>query len=348
MRNNKGFISTLFLGLGALVITSALVFVSAKLGYEKKLADLEEKIEVLQEGDIGFGVATGSGSFPSSTNNFQDGDVINAGDWNQLEYAIGTTTLGVSSSSRTNSLYYLVSNASSSDPGHKHTTSTITGITYTKQVSEGGTATTTFNKGIVMASGTDAFTSLQTNGNGSIPIASGTSWTAGQLIAGTNVTLTTSTGSITIAAASNVSTAFSHTQRAIGNSTPYVVIATSSDFGAIGANDAFDILIKFTTAGGTVNYNLKVNGTVLASTSLTSNRNPLIYLRVGNVNATGSQAIVGYRAEVDDDFTLVNDTATANLSTTSIFTFSASAANTDANTKLYLFDITKIKADSNF
>lgn len=48
---------------------------------------------VLGEGEsdsLILGAATGSGSFPtSSLNNFQDGDIINAGDWNALERKIG-------------------------------------------------------------------------------------------------------------------------------------------------------------------------------------------------------------------------------------------------------------------
>ena len=39
-----------------------------------------------------LGVATQTGNFTTSFNNFQDNDIINAGDWNAIEYAIGTTT----------------------------------------------------------------------------------------------------------------------------------------------------------------------------------------------------------------------------------------------------------------
>ena len=68
-----------------------------------------------------LGTATGSGSFPTSTlNNFQDGDVINSGDWNALERKIG-----IDNSTDTTSLDYKLRNVSSSDPGHKHTTSSI-------------------------------------------------------------------------------------------------------------------------------------------------------------------------------------------------------------------------------
>lgn len=151
-----------------------------------------------------LGVATQTGNFTTSFNNFQDNDIINAGDWNAIEYAIGTTTPptgGFASSTATSTLFYLVKNTSSSDPGHKHTFSGS--INGTSSVSQGGTGSGSFNKGLVMASGTDAFSSLQTNGNGSIPIASGTTWVANTLTAGTNITLTNAVGSVTITAGSN-------------------------------------------------------------------------------------------------------------------------------------------------
>src|SRR3990167_9421161 len=38
-----------------------------------------------------LGTVTSSGTFPAALNNFQDNDIINAGDWNHIEYAIGET-----------------------------------------------------------------------------------------------------------------------------------------------------------------------------------------------------------------------------------------------------------------
>ncbi len=148
-----------------------------------------------------LGVATQTGNFTTNFNNFQDNEIINAGDWNAIEYAIGTTTQptgGFSSSTATSTLFYLVKNTSSSDPGHKHTFSGS--ITGTSSVSQGGTGAGSFNKGLVMASGTNAFTSLQTNGNGSIPIASGTTWVANTLTAGTGINISNSPGVISISA----------------------------------------------------------------------------------------------------------------------------------------------------
>ena len=38
-----------------------------------------------------LGVVTTTGTFPAALNNFQDNDIINSGDWNNIEYAIGET-----------------------------------------------------------------------------------------------------------------------------------------------------------------------------------------------------------------------------------------------------------------
>jgi len=116
-----------------------------------------------------LGAATGSGQFPTSTlNNFQDGDTINAGDWNALERKIG-----VDHSTDTTSLDYILRSATSSDPGHKHTTSTVTG---TFGVAAGGTATSTYTYGVVVASGTQAFTTIAPGANGQLLTSNGVSW----------------------------------------------------------------------------------------------------------------------------------------------------------------------------
>jgi len=96
-----------------------------------------------------------------------------------------------------------LSNATSGNPGHYHTLSNDASATGTLPINKGGTNnSSSFNKGLVMASGTDAFSSLQTNGVGSIPIASGTAWVANTLTAGNNITITNAVGSISIAASS--------------------------------------------------------------------------------------------------------------------------------------------------
>ncbi|HDY87534.1 MAG TPA: hypothetical protein ENH82_05375 [bacterium] len=89
---------------------------------------------------LGFGfpggAAAGSGSFPtSSVNNFQDDAVINAGDWNALERKIG-----IDGSLDTSSLDYGLAHPSSTNPGHTHESSSVSG---TIGIVGGGTATNT-------------------------------------------------------------------------------------------------------------------------------------------------------------------------------------------------------------
>lgn len=167
-----------------------------------KITDLSEKIEDAAsqparfgEDDLILGAITKTGDFPTSTTEFQDGDIINAGDFNAIQ-----SWLGIRNATDTDSIAYKLINTLSEDPGHLHTTTSITDIDYVKQVAEGGTATTTFIKGLVIASGTDPMSSVATNGEGSLAIASGTEWVANTITAGTNITVANLAGSITISA----------------------------------------------------------------------------------------------------------------------------------------------------
>jgi hypothetical protein len=129
--------------------------------------------------------------FPTSLSSFGSGGCISSLWGNALE-----TKIGINNSTDPTSLDWKSRNLD--------LTNNASG---TLATGKGGTATTTFLQGLVMASGTQAFSSLQTNGNGSIPIASGTTWIANTLTAGNNVTITTSTGGISI---SSVATAYSY------------------------------------------------------------------------------------------------------------------------------------------
>ena len=82
---------------------------------------LYEKIENLNT--FTLGTASGDGNFPTSFNNFQDNDTIQAKDWSKIEWVIGTTTEptgGFSSSTATSTLWYKLT--TSTNPGHLHTT----------------------------------------------------------------------------------------------------------------------------------------------------------------------------------------------------------------------------------
>lgn len=67
-----------------------------------------------------YAVTTGSGVFPGGLNSFQDGDTINAGDWNAIE-----GYLGAQGTASTTSITYKLTNASSVDPGHLHSIPSI-------------------------------------------------------------------------------------------------------------------------------------------------------------------------------------------------------------------------------
>ena len=104
-----------------------------------------------------LGTATGSGSFPTSTlNNFQDGDTVNAGDWNALERKIG-----IDSSTDTTSLDYMLhqnlQNSSATVTSFKFTNATGTGSVTADRI--GNTAssslrTSSFSVNIVQPSST--------------------------------------------------------------------------------------------------------------------------------------------------------------------------------------------------
>ena len=147
-----------------------------------------------------LGAATATGNFPQTYNNFQDNDIINAGDWGNIEYAIGTSTGTFSSSTPTSSLFYRVTNPASGNPGHYHTLSNDASVTGTNPTNKGGTNATSFpsNAGVLYASGSSAFTTLRP-GNGVLIIGSSTDWATSTLTAGNNITITNGAGTITIA-----------------------------------------------------------------------------------------------------------------------------------------------------
>ncbi len=277
---NKGFINLALIIIGAVVIVGGLIFGNEIIN--QKINNEIENTPTRFNNDGLLGAASGSGNFPTSFNNFQDNDIIQALDWSKIEWTIGTTTEptgGFSSSTATSTLWYKLVNPASSNPGHIHTTSTITDITYLKKVSEGGTATTTFARGLVMASGTDAFTSLQTNGNGSIPIASGTTWVANVLTEGQNITITTtSPGRITIASpnVSGIKLSQDTADLTVANSTALFTIATSTiAANVLGTTNGVSgkvFLYPAKTGGQTVNltFNMYYGATLMASTSVVS------------------------------------------------------------------------------
>lgn len=164
-RPSNGFISTAVLLLGALVVTAATAY-------------FVTKVETPKENNVAiFGAASGSGLYPTSTNNFQDGDIINAGDWNAIESYLGTKN-----STDTTSISYKLTSATSSDPGHKHTTSTVTG---TFGVAAGGTGTSSLTaNNVLLGNGTSAVQFVAPGTSGNVLQSNGTTWSSAAITTG--------------------------------------------------------------------------------------------------------------------------------------------------------------------
>tara|TARA_R100001530_G_scaffold1410_1_gene2545 strand:- start:20001 stop:21104 length:1104 start_codon:yes stop_codon:yes gene_type:complete len=146
-----------------------------------------------------LGAATASNDFPNTLSNVQDDDIIQAGDWNHIEYALGTMTSEVTTSTN-----YLLRSTSSLNPGHFHNSASVSG---TQSIATGGTATSSyrFRQGLVTASGTNALSSLVTMGDGSLAIGNGSSWSVGTLTSGAGINISNASGSITITNSATVS-----------------------------------------------------------------------------------------------------------------------------------------------
>lgn len=178
----KGFISTLLLGIGAMVLTAGVLFVSVKSGIEERFNKINEEVSELNKKpsvfspkteDGVFGTASGSGLYPTSTNNFQDGDIINAGDWNAIEDYLGTRN-----SSTSTTISYKANNPNiASSTG---SLSSLSGTTGQIPINKGGTATSTAPS------------------DGQLLIGSGGLYKIANLTAGTNIGIANSSGTITI------------------------------------------------------------------------------------------------------------------------------------------------------
>lgn len=106
-----------------------------------------------------LGTATATGNFPTTLNNFQDGDIINAGDWNHVESAIGTTTEITSTNFRLAHIN-IQTNASGTLP-----------------VANGGTATTTLTlNNVILGNGTSPVQFVAPGTANNLLTSNGTTW----------------------------------------------------------------------------------------------------------------------------------------------------------------------------
>ena len=142
--------------LGAVVAIGAIVGIS--IGELFDLLSPNEQPQIVAR----LGAETTTGTFPTSTNNFQDGDVINAGDWNNIERTIGARTSGTSTT-----LFHLLTAPTSVNPGHVHTSAGVSG---TVSIAKGGTGTSTTpaDDNVLVGDGTNyVFASIPDCGNAS-------------------------------------------------------------------------------------------------------------------------------------------------------------------------------------
>ncbi len=148
---------------------------------------------------------TSSGNFPTTANYFQDGDVINAGDWNNIENIIGTlsttsraTILGkLSDIMSTTTMIQLTTLLNLTSVG---TLTTGTWNASTINVAYGGTGKTTLTASqLIYGNGTGAVASVATT---SVTCGTGTSCTSFTAIGSSPVTIT-ATGSGNVATSTN-------------------------------------------------------------------------------------------------------------------------------------------------
>lgn len=169
MRNNKGFISI----VGIIILAAAVVFGSVFVANELRKPQPPQPLRFVSDPNNLGAVVTPK--FPTSTNNFAEGDVIEEEDWNAIE-----KTIGITGSASSTSLTYKLTSATSTDPGHKHSTSTITGIDYVKPISEGGTGTTSLTaNNVILGNGTSTPQFVAPGSSGNTLTSNGTTWISG-------------------------------------------------------------------------------------------------------------------------------------------------------------------------
>ena len=93
-------------------------------------------------------VVTTSGNFPTVNNDFQDGDLINSGDWNNIEHSLRPLTFGFVGSTSLQ-----IGTTATNTISSISTSTFITGIQSTLLNITSTTATSTFANGIQLSGG---------------------------------------------------------------------------------------------------------------------------------------------------------------------------------------------------
>src|SRR3990167_8565243 len=296
-----------------------------------------------KKGFLKLGVVTTTGTFPTALNNFQDNDIINAGDWNHIEYAIGET--GTTSPA---TLTYQVTNTNANNltySGHLTITSasttdqTITNLYFTSAlgVGSGGSGAASLS-GFLYGNGTSAFTATSSpwfatayiNNLGATTTMNGFSvCTSGNGVCDSSsgvTSLNNQTGALTFTGFSYAST----TSYFTGTTTPY--FATGFSAGATSTMNNSNICTANNGACGSGTGGAAVPAWVSEGTMTWAGVGGDQRVAFTNTNASAFMMIIELKGSTN--FTLfmdVNDTNTATYGTTLINTagvFSAAATTT--------------------
>lgn len=173
----KGFIELVALiGVVSVLIVGTVVF--SQRTRNQEVEKLKQKLEEVESRPTMFNSGKRLGAvvtpvFPTSTNNFSEGDIIEEENWNQLEIWMGTRN-----STNTLSINYRLASSSSINPGHVHG---ISGggasVSGTLPIENGGTETTSLTlNNVILGNGTSAVTFVAPGGNGNVLTSDGTAW----------------------------------------------------------------------------------------------------------------------------------------------------------------------------
>lgn len=268
----KGFIQYILLGLLGIAALVGASFYAMKPTENTQTPVQSKQIPLV-------GVSTpASPAFPTSLNNFQDGDIINSGDWNAIE-----NTIGVTGSNVTSSLTYKLTNASSTSPGHKHSGSDI--ATGTVSVSNGGTATTSLtSNAVLIGNGTSSPKMVSpTTSPSLLGSVDGSSWSSFQLV-GNNIIVSTSTSQLTLSASTKFGGTGADGALVATSSTTTIDLAGASmvvkNYSSISITGTGAVAFSNPSANGTIVI-FRVSGNYVATTTA----NPAIDLRGIGANA---------------------------------------------------------------
>ena len=231
------------------------------------------------------GLVYAANVFPTTLNDWEDGEVIESSWADAIEDEIG-----VNGSAVTTSLNYLVVNSSSIDPGHLHTSAGISG---TLSVGVGGTGTTTLT-GLLIGNGTSAFTATTLSSGISGQLSDETG--SGALVFATSPTLVTPT----ITTSATVPLVIGGT-----DTTSTLALRSTSGVGAAGA----DIIFQTGNNGATEAMRILNSGNVGIGTTgpgaklhIQDGVNNEVILRIANTTS-GTAAYAGQQWDASGDGT---------------------------------------------